>query len=78
MPYAAGEGRASAGTDPTSRTGGAAAVQPADVRKVAGAAGPRVALLGNPNTGKTCVFNLLTGARRRVSNYPGVTVERAA
>jgi len=34
--------------------------------------------LGNPNTGKTSVFNLLTGARRRVSNYPGVTVERAS
>lgn len=34
--------------------------------------------MGNPNTGKTSVFNLLTGARRRVSNYPGVTVERAS
>ncbi len=37
---------------------------------------PRVALAGNPNTGKTSVFNLLTGANARVGNYPGVTVER--
>jgi ferrous iron transport protein B len=35
-----------------------------------------VALLGNPNTGKTTLFNLLTGLRQRVANYPGVTVER--
>jgi ferrous iron transport protein B len=36
----------------------------------------RVALLGNPNTGKTTVFNALTGHRARVGNYAGVTVER--
>lgn len=36
----------------------------------------RVALCGNPNTGKTSLFNLLTGARARVGNYPGVTVDR--
>jgi len=36
----------------------------------------RVALAGNPNSGKTTVFNLLTGARRHVGNYPGVTVEK--
>lgn len=35
-----------------------------------------VALIGNPNSGKTTVFNLLTGARRHVGNYPGVTVEK--
>ncbi|WP_375592095.1 Fe(2+) transporter permease subunit FeoB [Chitiniphilus eburneus] len=35
-----------------------------------------VALLGNPNCGKTTVFNALTGARQRVGNWPGVTVER--
>lgn len=35
-----------------------------------------VALAGNPNSGKTSVFNALTGLRRRVGNYPGVTVER--
>ena len=34
------------------------------------------ALLGNPNTGKSTVFNALTGLRARVGNYPGVTVER--
>ncbi len=35
-----------------------------------------IALAGNPNSGKTTVFNLLTGARRHVGNYPGVTVEK--
>ena len=35
-----------------------------------------VALAGNPNTGKTTLFNRLTGSRARVGNYPGVTVER--
>ena len=34
-----------------------------------------VALAGNPNSGKTSVFNMLTGARRHVANYPGTTVE---
>src|SRR5438094_227743 len=36
---------------------------------------PLVALLGNPNTGKTTLFNALAGMRQRVGNYPGVTVE---
>lgn len=36
----------------------------------------KVALLGNPNCGKTTVFNALTGLRQKVGNYPGVTVER--
>ena len=36
----------------------------------------RVALLGNPNTGKSTLFNALTGMRQRVGNFPGVTVER--
>lgn len=36
----------------------------------------RAALAGNPNVGKTTVFNLLTGMRQKVANYPGVTVER--
>ncbi|MFO0985140.1 MAG: ferrous iron transport protein B [Planctomycetota bacterium] len=36
----------------------------------------RVAIAGNPNTGKTTLFNRLTGARAKVGNYPGVTVER--
>jgi len=37
---------------------------------------PRIALVGNPNCGKTALFNLLTGARQKVANYAGVTVER--
>ncbi|HZK43116.1 MAG TPA: ferrous iron transport protein B [Syntrophomonadaceae bacterium] len=35
-----------------------------------------IALAGNPNSGKTTLFNILTGARQHVGNYPGVTVER--
>jgi ferrous iron transport protein B len=38
--------------------------------------GPIVAIAGNPNTGKTSLFNALTGMRAKVGNYPGVTVER--
>ena len=37
---------------------------------------PTVALIGNPNSGKTAVFNQLTGLAQKVSNYPGVTVEK--
>ena len=40
------------------------------------AAMPRIALVGNPNCGKTALFNLLTGSRQKVANYAGVTVER--
>ncbi len=36
----------------------------------------KVALLGNPNTGKTSVFNMLTGLRQHVGNFPGVTVDK--
>ena len=36
------------------------------------------ALVGNPNAGKSALFNLLTGARQKIANYPGVTVERKA
>jgi ferrous iron transport protein B len=43
---------------------------PTDARPV------RLALAGNPNAGKTTIFNALTGARQHVGNYPGVTVER--
>ncbi len=39
-------------------------------------AGTLVALVGNPNCGKTALFNLLTGSRQKVANYAGVTVER--
>ncbi len=37
---------------------------------------PWVALIGNPNCGKTAIFNLLTGLNQKVSNYPGITVEK--
>ena len=37
---------------------------------------PWVALIGNPNSGKTAIFNLLTGMNQKVSNYPGITVEK--
>lgn len=37
---------------------------------------PRIALVGNPNSGKTALFNALTGGKQKVANYPGVTVER--
>ncbi len=36
----------------------------------------QIALVGNPNSGKTTLFNLLTGTNQRVGNWPGVTVER--
>ncbi|MFN4113014.1 MAG: ferrous iron transporter B [Sphingomonadaceae bacterium] len=36
------------------------------------------ALIGNPNAGKSALFNALTGARQKIANYPGVTVERKA
>ena len=39
---------------------------------------PLIALAGNPNAGKTSLFNALTGARQKIANYPGVTVERKA
>ena len=50
----------------------AAVVSPAG----AGLASARIALVGNPNSGKTALFNALTGARQKVANYAGVTVER--
>jgi len=49
---------------------------PSDARPAPNAAASRVVLLGNPNVGKTSIFNHLTGLRARVGNYPGVTVER--
>jgi ferrous iron transport protein B len=40
------------------------------------AVSPLIALVGNPNCGKTALFNMLTGSRQKVANYAGVTVER--
>src|SRR5271156_4746846 len=42
----------------------------------ASAPSPLIALVGNPNCGKTALFNRLTGSRQKVANYAGVTVER--
>ncbi|OAO01027.1 ferrous iron transporter B [Sphingomonadales bacterium EhC05] len=39
-------------------------------------AAPLIVLAGNPNSGKSALFNALTGARQKIANYPGVTVER--
>ena len=36
----------------------------------------KIALIGNPNCGKTTLFNILTGANQKVGNWPGVTVEK--
>ena len=36
----------------------------------------RIALIGNPNSGKTSLFNQLTGLNQKVGNFPGVTVDR--
>lgn len=41
-----------------------------------GQAGLTIAIAGNPNAGKTTLFNALTGLRQKVANYPGVTVEK--
>jgi len=51
---------------------------PASLAPTAAAGDPvlRLALVGNPNTGKTTLFNALTGLRQRVGNFAGVTVER--
>src|SRR3954469_16763975 len=49
---------------------------PAPVAKPGGR--PQIALAGNPNVGKTTLFNALTGSAAKVSNYPGITVERRA
>jgi ferrous iron transport protein B len=49
---------------------------PSPAQSARGGGVSRVALIGNPNTGKSTLFNALTGMRQRVGNYSGVTVER--
>ena len=49
---------------------------PSPARTARGGGALHVALIGNPNTGKSTLFNALTGMRQRVGNYSGVTVER--
>ncbi|MEQ9461602.1 MAG: ferrous iron transporter B [Phycisphaeraceae bacterium] len=43
---------------------------------LSGPTGPRIVLLGNPNAGKTTLFNRLTGLRAKTANFPGTTIER--
>jgi ferrous iron transport protein B len=66
MPSAAEE-RSRASVDVAAR-GAAAAIHPAPADHT-----PRIALIGNPNTGKTTLFNRLCGARAKTSNFPGTT-----
>ena len=49
---------------------------PRMAKPAARAAELTVALVGPPNCGKSTLFNLLTGLRQRVANYPGITVEK--
>ncbi|MGB3066897.1 MAG: ferrous iron transport protein B [Ottowia sp.] len=64
-------------TQPSDAIPDAEALGAAPGQIVADASKPlRIALLGNPNCGKTALFNLLTGSRQKVANYAGVTVER--
>jgi ferrous iron transport protein B len=37
---------------------------------------PRIAIIGNPNVGKSTLFNYLTGLNQKIGNYPGVTVDK--
>ena len=53
-----------------------AVIQFSDTGRQSGERPLRIALAGNPNCGKTTVFNAYTGARQHVGNYPGVTVDR--
>ena len=72
------QARSAARPGPAVRAGGvapSASPSPPGPRRPAPAL-PLIALGGNPNVGKTTLFNVLTGSRARVGNYPGVTVEK--
>jgi ferrous iron transport protein B len=58
------------------RMSGAAAARLISMDASLSAPSPLIALVGNPNCGKTALFNMLTGSRQKVANYAGVTVER--
>ena len=58
------------------RLDGRASREPGGAENTTPAPATIVAIVGNPNTGKTTLFNRLTGARQRVGNYPGITVEK--
>ncbi|MBV9508445.1 MAG: ferrous iron transporter B [Acidobacteriia bacterium] len=56
--------------------GAASVMEPSGRKAQAIAAGMRVAVIGPPNSGKTTLFNRITGLRQKVANFPGVTVEQ--
>lgn len=61
---------------PDSRPTGLAAGAAGSPAPIDGGRLPRLALIGNPNSGKTSLFNQLTGLNQKVGNFPGVTVDR--
>ncbi len=61
--------------DPAGLSAGTATL-PEEVRPAGNFRPRRIAILGNPNAGKSTLFNRLTGLRQKVANYPGVTVEK--
>jgi ferrous iron transport protein B len=60
----------------TAQTATAQTATPQATTPAAAGGVPHFALVGTPNSGKTSLFNALTGSRQKVANYPGVTVER--
>ncbi|MBC8085398.1 MAG: ferrous iron transport protein B, partial [Hymenobacter sp.] len=63
-------------TAPTKAAASAAALEAASNAQSAPRGLTRIALIGNPNSGKTSLFNQLTGLNQKVGNFPGVTVDR--